>query len=114
MLCSRFLKPHHEVKHGRLFNFFEYMQVGLETAYDRCLQVVLRHKLATMVVCGGSAGGHRTISAVIIPKGFLPSEDIDQINGTTEAIEGISFDAMVRAPEAGRRNRGAGSRRSHT
>ena len=33
--------------------------------------------------------------AVIIPKGFLPSEDIDQINGTTEAIEGISFDAMV-------------------
>jgi HAE1 family hydrophobic/amphiphilic exporter-1 len=33
--------------------------------------------------------------AVVIPKGFLPSEDIDQINGTTEAVEGISFDAMV-------------------
>ncbi len=33
--------------------------------------------------------------AVTIPKGFLPSQDIDQINGTTEAVEGISFDAMV-------------------
>jgi len=33
--------------------------------------------------------------AGIIPKGFLPSQDIDQINGTTEAVEGISFDAMV-------------------
>ena len=48
MLCSRFLRPHHEVKHGRLFNFFERIQVGLERLYDRCLQVVLRHKLATM------------------------------------------------------------------
>ena len=32
---------------------------------------------------------------MIIPKGFLPSEDIEQINGTTEAVEGISFDAMA-------------------
>src|SRR4029077_7405264 len=49
MLCSRFLKPQHEIKHGRLYNFFESMQVGLENAYDRCLQVALRHKMATMV-----------------------------------------------------------------
>ncbi len=44
MLCSRFLKPHHDEKHGRLYNFFESMQVGLERAYDRSLQVVLRHQ----------------------------------------------------------------------
>ncbi len=30
MLCSRFLKPQHNVKHGRLYNFTESMQVGLE------------------------------------------------------------------------------------
>ena len=48
--------------------------------------------------------------AVIIPKGFLPSEDIDQINGTTEAIEGISFDAMVEHQKQIARNRGEGSR----
>ena len=94
MLCSRFLKPHHEVKHGRLYNFFESMQVGLEKGYDRCLQVALRHKLATMMFSAALVVGTYYL-AVIIPKGFLPSEDIDQINGTTEAIEGISFDAMV-------------------
>ncbi|HET6145324.1 MAG TPA: efflux RND transporter permease subunit [Candidatus Acidoferrales bacterium] len=94
MLCSRFLKPHHEIRHGRLYNFFESMQVGLERIYDRCLRVVLRHKLATMLFSASLVVGTYYL-AVIIPKGFLPSEDIDQINGTTEAIEGISFNAMV-------------------
>ncbi len=94
MLCSRFLKPHSEIRHGRLYNFFESMQVGLERIYDRCLQVSLRHKFSTMMFSVALAVGTYYL-AVIIPKGFLPSEDIDQINGTTEAIEGISFDAMV-------------------
>ncbi|HXC31344.1 MAG TPA: efflux RND transporter permease subunit [Verrucomicrobiae bacterium] len=94
MLCSRFLKPHQEVKHGRLFNFFESVQVGMERVYERCLRVSLRHKFATLMVSLALAAGTYYL-AVIIPKGFLPSEDIDQINGTTEAIEGISFDAMV-------------------
>jgi HAE1 family hydrophobic/amphiphilic exporter-1 len=31
---------------------------------------------------------------VVIPKGFLPSEDTGQIFGITEAVQGISFDAM--------------------
>ena len=94
MLCSRFLKPHHEVKHGPLFNVFESMQVGLEKGYDRCLRVVLRHKLATMMASLLLLVGTAYLY-VIIPKGFLPSEDIEQINGTTEAVEGISFDAMA-------------------
>src|SRR6202521_3620468 len=94
MLCSRFLKPHRDEKHGRLYNFVESLQVGLERIYERCLQFSLRHKLATIMFSAALAVGTYYL-AVIIPKGFLPSEDIDQINGTTEAIEGISFDAMV-------------------
>jgi multidrug efflux pump subunit AcrB len=70
------------------------MQMGLERIYDRCLKISLRHKLATLMFSVALAFGTYYL-AVIIPKGFLPSEDIDQINGTTEAIEGISFDAMV-------------------
>src|ERR1017187_10068634 len=46
MLCSRFLKTHHNEKHGRLYNFIESLQVGLETAYDRSLRVALRYKVA--------------------------------------------------------------------
>ena len=94
MLCSRFLKPQHEMKHGRLYNFTESIQVGMENGYDRCLQLALRNKLTTMLFSAALVVGTYYL-AVIIPKGFLPSQDIDQINGTTEAIEGISFDAMV-------------------
>jgi HAE1 family hydrophobic/amphiphilic exporter-1 len=99
MLCSRFLKPHHEVKHGRVFNFFERIQVGLETLYDRCLRVVLRHKPATMAVAAAVLVG-TVYLFIVIPKGFLPSEDIGTFNGTTEAVEGISFDAMVQHQRA--------------
>jgi HAE1 family hydrophobic/amphiphilic exporter-1 len=94
MLCSRFLKHHHSDTHGRLFNFFERLQDGLTRIYDRCLCVVLRHKPATMIASLLLIVGTVYLYNVI-PKGFLPSEDIEQFNGTTEAVEGISFDAMV-------------------
>src|SRR6202521_6042731 len=94
MLCSRFLKPPHEEKHGRLFNFFGNIQDRLTRVYDRCLQVVLRHKLATISVSAVLLVG-TVYLYMVIPKGFLPSEDIDQFIITTEAAEGISFDAMV-------------------
>src|SRR5256885_11640648 len=29
---------------------------------------------------------------VVVPKGFLPSEDNSQISGTTETVQGTSFD----------------------
>src|SRR2546428_5842329 len=32
---------------------------------------------------------------VAVPKGFLPSEDNPQIFGTTETVEGTSFDDLV-------------------
>ena len=94
MLCSRFLRPQHDQKHGRLYNFVESLQVGLERGYDRSLQVALRYRAATILFSLFLLVGTYYL-AVIIPKGFLPSEDIDQLNGTTEAIEGISFDSMV-------------------
>jgi len=94
MMCSRFLKHDHNQKHGRVFNFFERIQDGLTNIYDKCLRVVLRHKPATMMVSLLLVVGTIYLYGVI-PKGFLPSEDIEQFNGTTEAVEGISFDAMV-------------------
>src|SRR5262249_4646193 len=33
---------------------------------------------------------------MIIPKGFIPSEDTGQLNATTEAAQDISFDSMVK------------------
>ena len=96
MLCSRFLLPHqggHE-KHGSLFNLFERIQQGMTDWYDRSLKIVLRHKLATMAFSLVLLVG-TVYLGIVIPKGFLPSTDIAQINGTTEAVEGASYDSML-------------------
>jgi len=95
MLCSRFLKPHHEEKHGWLFNAFERFFNGMLRAYDRSLHLVMRHRLATLLL--SLALLVVTLDLLVrIPKGFLPSEDTGQIFAVTEAAQGISFDDMVR------------------
>ena len=40
---------------------------------------------------------------VIIPKGFIPTEDTGQIFAFTEAAQDISFDAMVEKQRGGGR-----------
>jgi HAE1 family hydrophobic/amphiphilic exporter-1 len=94
MLCSRFIKSHRHERHGPLFNSVEKAWDGLAHIYERCLKAVLRHQPATMLVSLLLLVG--TIYLYnLIPKGFLPSEDLEQFNATTEAAEGISYDAMV-------------------
>ena len=94
MLCSRFLKPHRRSGTAGSTIFSSPCRWGLSGFTIAVFRFSLRHKFATMMFSVALAVGTYYL-AVIIPKGFLPSEDIDQINGTTEAIEGISFDAMV-------------------
>jgi HAE1 family hydrophobic/amphiphilic exporter-1 len=94
MLCSRFLRPPHEEKHGRAYMMLERLFDRMLKGYDRSLQFVLRHRLGTMVAAG-------IILAVtvwqfwVIPKGFLPSEDTSQVFTFTEAAQGISFASMM-------------------
>jgi len=94
MLCSRFLRPPHEEKHGRLFNAFERGYDRLLHMYDRTLQFTLRHRPATMVVSFlvVVATGYLFMNT---PKGFLPSEDTGSIFAFTEAAQGISYEGMV-------------------
>jgi len=94
MLCSRFIRSHRNERHGRLFNSVERVWDGLAGVYDRCLRVVLRHQPLTMMVSLLLLVGTIYLY-MVIPKGFLPSEDIEQFNATTEAVEGISYNAMV-------------------
>jgi HAE1 family hydrophobic/amphiphilic exporter-1 len=99
MLCSRFLRPPSEEKHGRLFNAFERVHEGMARTYGWTLRWVLRHRVATMsvLVMLILATGYLFI---LIPKGFLPSEDLNQIFALTEGAQGISFDAMVQHQQA--------------
>jgi HAE1 family hydrophobic/amphiphilic exporter-1 len=95
MLCSRFLRPHGEAKHGRLWKITEGFFDGLLRFYDRTLQFTLRHRAATMavslIVLVATVQMFRTI-----PKGFLPDEDQGFIFVFTEGPQGISYDSMVR------------------
>jgi hydrophobic/amphiphilic exporter-1 (mainly G- bacteria), HAE1 family len=94
MLCSRFIKSHRNERHGYLFNYIEKMYNGLTNIYDRCLKVTLRHQPATLMISLLLLVG-TVYLYMIVPKGFLPSEDIEQFNITAEAVEGISFEGMV-------------------
>ena len=93
MLCSRFLRPAGEMQHGRLYMALERFFDRLLKLYDVSLLWSLRHRVFVMTVSG-------IILVVtiwqfaVIPKGFLPAEDRSQIFISTEAAQGISFDAM--------------------
>ena len=94
MLGSRFLRPSHEERHGRLYAASERAFDASLRLYESSLRFVLRWPLATM------AGSLLILVAtaalyLIIPMGFLPSEDNAQVFSFTEAAEGISFNGMV-------------------
>jgi hydrophobic/amphiphilic exporter-1 (mainly G- bacteria), HAE1 family len=95
MLCSRFLRHATAQKHGRLYLASERFFTRMLQVYEWSLKIVLQHKRTTMAVTGLTLVGTIYLF-VVIPKGFLPSEDTGQIFAFTEAQQGISFDSMVR------------------
>jgi HAE1 family hydrophobic/amphiphilic exporter-1 len=95
MLCSRFLKTSHGAKHGRLYNLTEWMFDSSLRAYDVTLQFALRHRAVTMAFSLLLVAATAYLF-MIVPKGFLPSEDQGRFNVSVEAIQGIGYEEMVR------------------
>lgn len=94
MLASRFLKPQHEVKRGRFYLAMEAVFDGTLRFYETTLAWSMQHRKSMLVFSVGILVG-TVVLFRIIPKGFMPSEDNSFLFGTTEAAEGISFDAMI-------------------
>ncbi|MGA8873796.1 MAG: efflux RND transporter permease subunit [Candidatus Acidiferrales bacterium] len=99
MVCSRYLRPEHEKQHGWLYRKLEaVLQVSL-TWYGVSLRWSLRHRVLVMLfglaILAGTAW-----EFWVIPKGFLPEEDLSEISVSTQAEQGISFDAMKTHQEA--------------
>ncbi len=95
MLCSRYLRPPAEEKHGRFYNALERVFAGMLGAYDWTLRRTMKHHVITTMASA------LVFAATIymftkIPMGFIPSEDTNQIFGSTEAAQDISFDGMVK------------------
>ena len=93
MLCSRFLQPPKKERQSRLYATSERFFEGMLQAYRWSLRFVLNHRLATIVIYN-FIFVFTILLFMTFSYGFLPSEDIGQIFGFTEAAEGISFESM--------------------
>ena len=93
MLCSRFLLPPKERKQNRLYATSERFFDGMFQAYRWSLRFVLNHRFATIMI-SNLIFIVTVFLFMIFSYGFLPSEDIGQIFGITEAAQGISFESM--------------------
>ncbi len=94
MLCSRFLKPLHAMKHGIMYNAIERMLNGWVTTYAWTLRQTIRFKGATMFVSALLLMGTVYLFQ-IVPKGFIPSVDTGQINGSVEFAQGVGYETTV-------------------
>ncbi len=95
MMASRFLKSGHEHSSHPLLRWSESLFERALAFYKRTLHWVMAHRRSALVFSAAILVGTVWLWSWI-PKGFIPTEDIDQLTGTTEAAEGTSFEAMVR------------------
>jgi len=99
MMGSRFLKPHAQEKHGKLYKISENSFQGMLKIYDTSLKWSLFHPRFTMLYSALVLLATFYLFATI-PKGFLPDSDTGQIFAMTEAQQGISFEDMARHQKA--------------
>ncbi|MBR8838597.1 MAG: efflux RND transporter permease subunit [Stigonema ocellatum SAG 48.90 = DSM 106950] len=95
MLCSRFLRPPDHQHQSRLYQASEYVFDRVLGLYDWTLKIALKYHRTTMIL--SAALFVVTIYLfMVVPKGFIPSEDTGQIIAVTQAAQDASFDALVR------------------
>ncbi len=94
MLSSRFLKSDHGKQHGRLYQATERFYDAWLGLYERTLGWVMERRPLTLAFSFVilAATGYLFWST---PKGLFPTDDTGQLLATTEAAEGVSFDALV-------------------
>ncbi|WP_425545419.1 efflux RND transporter permease subunit [Labrys sedimenti] len=98
MMASRFLKPIHEERHGRLYKLSESFFEGMVNAYERGLDLVLRFRFITLLTFFATVALSGYLF-VIIPKGFFPQQDTGLITGVVEAAQDTSVADMARHME---------------
>ena len=95
MLCSRLLKPHDpDKKHNAIYRGTEQAFQFLLRTYTWTLRGVLRYRAAMLVVFFVVIGLTLYLFKVV-PKGFIPEADMDQIQLSLQAQQGTSFYKMV-------------------
>src|SRR5262249_12723854 len=93
MLCSRFLRPPDEGRRGIFYRVTERFFDAMLHIYNRSLWWVLHHRPVMMTVFVVVFGATIYLFNVV-PKGFIPDADNDQLSVSTEAAQGTSFNQM--------------------
>ncbi|MEH2434038.1 MAG: efflux RND transporter permease subunit [Nostoc sp.] len=92
MLCSRFLRSHQQ-RPNLLYRVLERAFDLLLRGYDWTLKPVLKYRLMTLI--GSGILLVMTVYLfIIVPKGFIPTEDTGQLMANTKGAQDISFDDM--------------------
>ncbi len=93
MLCSRFLRPLGEGRGGLFYRSTERFFDEMKRVYGSSLGWVLKHRPVMVVIFFAVllATGYLY---VVVPKGFIPDTDNDQLSVMTEAAQGTSFYQM--------------------
>jgi hydrophobe/amphiphile efflux-1 (HAE1) family protein len=90
MMCSRFLKPASEQRHGRIYRASERAFQRALDGYAYGLRWVLRHQPVMLAVTFATF----CLSVylyVIVPKGFFPQQDTGRVDGTIVGAQDMSF-----------------------
>jgi HAE1 family hydrophobic/amphiphilic exporter-1 len=94
MLSARFVGASRRGGHGKVYYLMEAGFDAVLRRYADSLRWALDHG-RTMLSLAAITLIATGVLFWVIPKGFMASEDRGRINVATEAVEGISFDAMV-------------------
>jgi HAE1 family hydrophobic/amphiphilic exporter-1 len=95
MLCSRFLRPpDHSRRQEGLSGGAERFFARITDFYEKTLRAVMRARRACMIFSFIILAATAYLF-VIVPKGFLPTEDIGQIVVRTEGQQGSSIGNMT-------------------
>jgi HAE1 family hydrophobic/amphiphilic exporter-1 len=95
MLAARYLKREREDDPIlRLTAWFEHLYRWSLARYEQSLEWCLAHRRVVLGVFGATVVATVALF-VFMPKGFFPQEDLGQVQVSAEAVEDISFPAMV-------------------
>src|SRR5579871_1863985 len=98
MMASRFLKPHNEEHHGKLYQLSERFFDGMLSTYRAILDRAIHFKFVTLCIFL-STTALTIFMFTVIPKGFFPQQDTGLITGQSEAAQDISFADMAKHQE---------------
>ncbi len=99
MMCAQLLRHESKAQQGRLYRASERAFDAIIAAYDRSLQVALRHRTLTLLVAVATLVVTGALY-LAIPKGFFPVQDTGVLLGVSEGPQDVSFDAMSTRQQA--------------